>query len=458
MSCRDIKARCLLSTPDSAPQDPCKRCVRLGLQCVYTPKRRPTRYTKFGGVTYARTGDGQSLSGSPAAATTLAVNTSNNTASNNTGNPVDTYSSFSSVIDPSLAAKYGQTSHSNNTRPASSGIWSAYGNLSTGFGVAGEYDTSATRTSIQAPGMDGVEELGGKREEDTPVAMHYSRRTTDYGMSGTGSHTPPAITLNLLSESQKSSSTSNLGQPRTLVDLSHRAFDDNGSTPARAATGMDLVSDLSNMRSSASGSVLPTGGSDAAYRLPLPAFGYNSTTSKEVAGRSDVDGLSYDRYYDAPSGEFTDASSSRNRDRKAELTSNSTSSDSVNQYRPPSLSMIVHRPSDGSRGYPADFSPPMSGAFRASKRRRTGSPPHTATSDKMQTTSAGFAPEDSSREVIAAGKYDAVRYDREEAEENRGGMDWMSLVMRKRGGFEGTECPIALGLVSEDEVRFLFDQ
>jgi hypothetical protein len=59
---------------------------------------------------------------------------------------------------------------------------------------------------------------------------------------------------------------------------------------------------------------------------------------------------------------------------------------------------------------------------------------------------------------VNPGKYDAVRYDREDAEENGRGVDWLSLVLRKRVGFEGTECPDSLGIVTEDEVRFLFDR
>jgi hypothetical protein len=452
MSCRDIKAKCLLSTPSSGPQDPCARCVRLGLGCVYTPKRRPTRYARFGGITYARAGDGQSESKSPAAVTSSSVVNPNNAANNIPGNVNDPYSSFSAVLDPSLAPKYGQNAQVN-PRSASSAMWNAYGNLSTGLGVAGEYDMSATRTSIQDSGAEIGDELMGKQDEDQSLAMHYSRRTMDYGMSGAGTESSPVITLNTLSESHSHSSTSNNGQHRTPVD--HR-FDNNSSTPARAATGMDLVSDLSNMRSSASGNPLSMGGNDA-YRLPTSTFRYNSATLRDVGSRGEAGGLAYERSYAAAPGEFSEASLSRSLYRNGQLVNNSTSANLANHHPPPSLSMIVHGPTDESGLQQANISDSLTLSSRPPKRRRISSPSRNTLSEKTHMVSTGFAPDDSNGEVVAAGRYDAVRCDREEAEENKEGMDWTSEML-KRGGFQGTECPIALGLVTEDEVRFLFDQ
>ncbi|KAJ9112675.1 hypothetical protein QFC22_006177 [Naganishia vaughanmartiniae] len=428
MSCRDIKAKCLLCTPGSAPQDPCKRCVRLGLECVYTPKRRPTRYERFGGATYIKT-DGHSLSRSPAAVTNASITNPINTAINILGNPVDAYSSFSGVLDPSLGAKYGHNAQAN-PRSATSGIFHAFSNHSAGLGVAGEYDTSATRTSIQPLGMDGGDEPMGMQDEDQPPAIHYPRRNTDYGMSGTRSDSPPAVTLNTLSEPQNYSSTSSNRQHQTLID--HR-FDNNGSTPAKAVTGMDLVSELSNLRSSVSGNVLSTGGHEA-YRLPSSSA----------------------RYYNAAPGEFGNASSPRSMDRNGQLVNNSTSSNSINQYQPPSLSMIVHGPAENSRSYRTDVPNSLTESSRVPERRNTSSP-RNARSEITQTTSTGFAPQDSAGQVVTAERYDAMRGDREETEESRGGMDWM-VEMQKRGGYAGTECPITLGLVTEDQVRFLFDK
>ncbi|KAI5454132.1 hypothetical protein NCC49_005122 [Naganishia albida] len=43
LACRTIKLRCLFAAADSAPLDPCRRCKRLDLQCVYQPKRRPVK-------------------------------------------------------------------------------------------------------------------------------------------------------------------------------------------------------------------------------------------------------------------------------------------------------------------------------------------------------------------------------------------------------------------------------
>ena len=43
--CSDIhpQLRCLFANSDSAPLDPCKRCSRLSLDCIYKPKRRPVK-------------------------------------------------------------------------------------------------------------------------------------------------------------------------------------------------------------------------------------------------------------------------------------------------------------------------------------------------------------------------------------------------------------------------------
>ncbi|KAJ9092879.1 hypothetical protein QFC20_007252 [Naganishia adeliensis] len=43
LACRTIKLRCLFAAADSAPLDPCRRCKRLDLVCVYQPKRRPVK-------------------------------------------------------------------------------------------------------------------------------------------------------------------------------------------------------------------------------------------------------------------------------------------------------------------------------------------------------------------------------------------------------------------------------
>lgn len=43
LACRTIKLRCLFAAADSAPLDPCRRCKRLDLACVYQPKRRPVK-------------------------------------------------------------------------------------------------------------------------------------------------------------------------------------------------------------------------------------------------------------------------------------------------------------------------------------------------------------------------------------------------------------------------------
>lgn len=43
LACRTIKLRCLFAAPDPAPLDPCRRCKRLELACVYQPKRRPVK-------------------------------------------------------------------------------------------------------------------------------------------------------------------------------------------------------------------------------------------------------------------------------------------------------------------------------------------------------------------------------------------------------------------------------
>ncbi|KAJ9107179.1 hypothetical protein QFC19_002839 [Naganishia cerealis] len=454
MPCRDIKARCLLAQPDSAPQDPCKRCVRLGLQCVYTPKRRPTRYTKVG-IHSDRSGDGQSLPGSPAAMTGASIITSNSAAATYASNPADAYSPFSNAIDPSLGLKYGHHSHAN-PRTASSGIWT-YGNLSTGFGVAGEYDTSATRTSIQPAGIHDRDDSTRKREEDQPLGPHYSGRTEDYGMSATGSESEstPAIAATTLPGSHRDSSSAKIALARTSADITHRGFDNNSSTPAQAATGMDIVSDLSRMRSSAPGNARSTG-TDAAYRLPIPTFGYSSTV-KETGQGMEARMTSYERYYGAVP-ETLDTFASRTRDRKGYQPIKETPVEAGGQYRPHSLSMIVHAPPEDSTVYRGDNSDSQGDAVRAHKRRRTASPPTNNSTEKTKPSSTGISPDEAMNEVTNAGKYDAVRYDREEAEENGRGMDWISLMMRKRGGFEGTECPMTLGLVTEDDVRFLFDQ
>ena len=40
---RPDQLRCLFANPDAAPLDPCKRCSRLNLDCIYKPKRRPIK-------------------------------------------------------------------------------------------------------------------------------------------------------------------------------------------------------------------------------------------------------------------------------------------------------------------------------------------------------------------------------------------------------------------------------
>lgn len=95
---------------------------------------------------------------------------------------------------------------------------------------------------------------------------------------------------------------------------------------------------------------------------------------------------------------------------------------------------------------------------RSHKRRRTASPPSDNRASNKGKAVAPFSSEGEVAGGVNPGKYDAVRYDREDAEENGRGIDWLSLVLRKRVGFEGTECPDSLGIVTEDEVRFLFDR
>ncbi|GHJ84110.1 hypothetical protein NliqN6_0512 [Naganishia liquefaciens] len=57
LACRTIKLRCLFAAPDSAPLDPCRRCKRLELACVYQPKRRPVKPSQGeGGKTEGREG------------------------------------------------------------------------------------------------------------------------------------------------------------------------------------------------------------------------------------------------------------------------------------------------------------------------------------------------------------------------------------------------------------------
>ena len=57
LACRTIKLRCLFAAPDSAPLDPCRRCKRLELACVYQPKRRPVKPPQGeGGKTEGREG------------------------------------------------------------------------------------------------------------------------------------------------------------------------------------------------------------------------------------------------------------------------------------------------------------------------------------------------------------------------------------------------------------------
>jgi len=43
LACRTIKLRCLFAGPDAAPLDPCRRCKRLDIACIYQPKRRPVK-------------------------------------------------------------------------------------------------------------------------------------------------------------------------------------------------------------------------------------------------------------------------------------------------------------------------------------------------------------------------------------------------------------------------------
>jgi hypothetical protein len=441
MPCRDIKARCLLSDPSSAPQDPCKRCVRLGLHCVYTPKRRPTRYTKVGAS--SRMADGRDESSnpeSPAGAGSLppdargAVGTSNQTMDY----------AYPVPIDPSLS-KYPSHPHISST-PASSGIWGNFPSTST-YGAVGEYDTSATRSSIQpSTNQGGIPHLSrrdSRRGEDGSPMTGFSRRPTEYGMSATGSESDPSPGMNTAMLPHASSSH-NSG---TALDMAQRGFGDHGSTPARAATGMDIVSDLSHMRSSAAGN----GRVDESYRLPLPAFSFPATSVDGVAGGSRP---GYERYY---GGASFDTSASRDQDRNGRVTGGDMVQQATEaQYKPSSISMIVHSP-PRDIGHLETSSHVRQEPPRAHKRRRTASPPSTS-SDKGKSTATTFAADDSVGGVVVPGRYDAVRYDREDVEENGRGMDWISLVMRKRGGLEGTECPDTLGIVTEDEVRFLFEQ
>lgn len=347
-------------------------------------------------------------------------------------------------IDPALA-KYPSHPHVSIT-PGSSGIWGNFPSTST-YGGVGEYDTSATRSSIQPPttqgGMPHLPRGDSRRGEDGSPMTGFSRRPTEYGMSATGSESDPSPGMNIAMLPHQRSG--HPGGPSS--DLAQRGFGDHGSTPARAATGMDIVSDLSHMRSSAPGN----GRVDEGYRLPLPAYTFAPTTG-EVTGSGPRPG--YERYY---GGASFDTSSSRDHDRNGRMTGGDIVSHVPDaQYKSSSISMIVHSPPRDTV-HLETTSHMRQEPSRGHKRRRTASPPP-LTSDQRKLTATAFVSEDTVSGVVNPGRYDAVRYNPEDAEENGRGTDWISLVMRKRVGLEGTECPDTLGIVTEDEVRFLFEQ
>lgn len=442
MPCRDIKARCLLADPSSAPQDPCKRCVRLGLHCVYTPKRRPTRYTKVGAGS-GRTGDGRDESSnpeSPAGAGSLPPDARG--AAGPSGQMMEY--AYAVPIDPALG-KYSQHPHPSIT-PSASAIWGTFPSASP-YAAMGEYDTSATRSSIQPPPTQGgMPHLSGRdtrRGEDGSPRAGFSRRPTEYGMSGTGSESDPSPGMN--SAILPHASSAHLSGPSS--DMAQRGFGDHGSTPARAATGMDIVSDLSHMRSSAASN----GRVDETYRLPLPASAFPATTG-DTSGAAARPG--YGRYH---GGASFDVSSSRDQDRNGRIiVSENLPHMPESQLRSSSISMIVHSPTRDMGHVDPSLRDPQEPP-RGHKRRRTDSPP-SITVDRGKSTTTVFGADDSVGGIINQGRYDAVRFNPEDAEENGRGMDWISLVMRRRVGFEGTECPDTLGIVTEDEVRFLFEQ
>lgn len=452
MPCRDIKAKCLLAEPTSAPQDPCKRCVRLGLHCVYTPKRRPTRYTKVGASSERAGTEGHGDSSNPdspaGSQPPPLMSSGSGPAAPVASHPMDTYGSYAMPIDPHLTTKYAQQQRPA-VQPASAVLWGTYPTPS-GYNIAGEYDTSATRSSIQpqiAPQLHRPVTMSSRRGDDQSPMTGFSRRPTEYGMSTTGSESDPSpgMGASMLPPHNVPSSSAN-GMSGT-TDMAQRGFNDSGSTPARAATGMDIVSDLSRMRSAGNGSAARV---DETYRLSLPSLGYTTTSAETSSTRP-----SYERYY---AGASFDTSASRDQDRNGRIQS-SENMPQVNAgpYKPSSISMIVHSPSEVAAQL-APGSDARQDVQRSHKRRRTASPPATNRAPDKRKSSGPFASDAGEGGVVNAGKYDEVRYDREDAEENGRGVDWLSLVLRKRVGFEGTECPDSLGIVTEDEVRFLFDR
>lgn len=449
MPCRDIKAKCLLAEPTSAPQDPCKRCVRLGLHCVYTPKRRPTRYTKVGANSERAGTEGHGDSSnpdSPAGSQPPPLMTSGSgLAPPASGHSMETHGSYGMPIDPHLTTKYAQQQRPA-VQPASAVLWGTY-SAPSGYNIAGEYDTSATRSSIQpitAPQLHRPVTMPPRRGDDQPPITGFSRRPTEYGMSTTGSESDPSpgLAASMLPPNRVTSPS------MTSNGIGGGGFSDSRSTPAQAATGMDIVSDLSRMRSSGNGSA---GRVDETYRLSLPSLGYPTASAETSNARP-----SYERFY---SGASFDTSASRDQDRNGRIQASDSiaSANAGAPYKPSSISMIVHSPSDVAAQLGTDPDARQD-VQRSLKRRRNASPPSSNRGIDKGKSSAAFASEAGVAGVVIPGKYDAVRYDREDAEENGRGVDWLSLVLRKRVGFEGTECPDSLGIITEDEVRFLFDQ